>query len=562
MKSNKSIINGFINSGKRVKRELDSYSRDAIRISEQALLQLIKDNKDTEFGRAHGFDQINSIEDYKVNVGISSYDEYEPIIKRMYDKGEKNLLTAYKVVHYAQTSGSIGFPKYIPVTDKGKDKFVKYSANLCFAVADEYYRNTTEKELKVGYGINLVDTVSKYNDEGVSSGPISGNIISEAKDISDYIFSVPWQSLNLDEEIDMNYLIARYSIERSDITFIDGAFLTSVVDFMDYIKENRELLCMDIYHGRIDKEVKISDANREKLMKRIRPNPKRAKEVSNEIKKGMDEIIPRIWPNIQFVAGIGTGGFSTYYKRAYQYTGKKVPFNNLVYAASEGVFAAARRMGDTSYVLIPDSGFYEFIPVGSKDDSRTLTIDQLEQGIDYEMIITNLSGLYRYRLNDVVRVTGFYNEAPLIKFVYRKNQVLSLVGENMTIDAVRWCIEQFAVETGLTVIDYSLYGNTDSKPSFYEMFIEVDEVLSAKDLKDCRDILEEKFMQANLVYGNSIRLGRLGPLKLIPLQSQTYQLYRDLQIMKGASRNQLKLVNVIDTPLKYNFFATLKEEIK
>ena len=530
MKSNKSIINGFINSGKRVKRELDSYSRDAIRISEQTLLQLIKDNKDTEFGRSHGFGQINSIEDYKSKVPISSYDEYEPIIKRMHDKGEKNLLTAYKVVHYAQTSGSIGFPKYIPVTDKGKDKFVKYSANLCFAVADEYYRNTTEKELKVGYGINLIDTGTKYNDEGISAGPISGNIISEGKDISDYIFSVPWQSLNLDEEIDMNYLIARYSIERSDITFIDCAFLTSVVDFMDYIKENRELLCMDIYHGRID--------------------------------KGMDGIIPRIWPNIQFVAGIGTGGFSTYYKRAYQYTGKKVPFNNLVYAASEGVFAAARRMGDTSYVLIPDSGFYEFIPVGSKDDSRTLTIDQLEQGIDYEMIITNLSGLYRYRLNDVVRVTGFYNEAPLIKFVYRKNQVLSLVGENMTIDAVRWCIEQFAVETGLTVIDYSLYGNTDSKPSFYEMFIEVDEVLSAKDLKDCRDILEEKFMQANLIYGNSIRLGRLGPLKLIPLQSQTYQLYRDMQIMKGASRNQLKLVNVIDTPLKYNFFATLKEEIK
>ena len=75
MKSNKSIINGFINSGKRVKRELDSYSRDAIRISEQTLLQLIKDTKDTEFGRAHGVDQINSIEDYKVNVGISSYDE-------------------------------------------------------------------------------------------------------------------------------------------------------------------------------------------------------------------------------------------------------------------------------------------------------------------------------------------------------------------------------------------------------------------------------------------------------------------------------------------------------
>ena len=80
-------------------------------------------------------------------------------------------------------------------------------------------------------------------------------------------------------------------------------------------------------------------------------------------------------------------------------------------------------MGDESFVLIPDGGFYEFIPARDSYAGRTLTIDELEVGENYEIIVTNLSGFYRYRLQDVIRVTGFYNETPLVRFVYRKNQL-------------------------------------------------------------------------------------------------------------------------------------------
>ena len=147
-----------------------------------------------------------------------------------------------------------------------------------------------------------------------------------------------------------------------------------------------------------------------------------------EFKRGFDTpIIPRIWPRMSWIGGIGTGGFTPYVRRMRQYSGKSIPFNNLCYAASESFMAVARHMGDESYVLIPDSGFYEFIPIREEEgDGRPLLMDELEIGEDYEVIVTNLSGFYRYRLQDVVRVTGYYNELPLLRFVYRKDQLLSI----------------------------------------------------------------------------------------------------------------------------------------
>ena len=66
-------------------------------------------------------------------------------------------------------------------------------------------------------------------------------------------------------------------------------------------------------------------------------------------------------------------------------------------------------------------------------------------------------------------------------------------------------------------------------------------------------------MQANPSYGEKIRTGILGKTELIFVQQQTYQLYRDMMIMKGVSQNQLKPVRVIDTPMKLKFFYGLRE---
>ncbi len=557
---NRAIIKTLVSRGRKTMRELDDNSKRANALSRETLFNLLDSNKDTEYGRKYGFADIHSIEEYQKKVPLSSYDDYEPYIRRMIDKNEKNLITVNEPKHYALSSGSIGVPKHIPVSEAELTKYSKYATSMLFGIMDEYYRNTTGRSFKRGFGLSCIELRFRETKNGVPMGAISGNLLKPVQDKIQYLAEPPWDVINPKEEMDLKYLRARYALERKNIVFLDGAFMTALVDQIDYIRANWEMLVKDIYHGRIDESVNIPGQWRGKFEAGFRPNPGRAKELAREFKKGFDQIIPRIWPDIQFVGSIGTGGFFTYTKKMRRYTGRNIPYSHMTYAASEGLFASARHAEDTSYVLIPDGGFYEFIPAKAEDDSVILTMDQLEEGEDYEIIVTNLSGFYRYRIQDVIRVTGYYNECPMVQFIYRKSQMISIAGEKTNEKAVSWAIEQFMRDTGLIINDYSVYADTETEPGRYVFFMEPSEVVPADKREACRNSIEERMMQANPSYGDKIRRGILAPLELRFVELETYQLYRDLMIFRGTSPNQLKPVRVLDTPMKYQFFNELCEE--
>lgn len=556
----KAITKVMTSRGRKAIRDLDNNSKDAVHISERLLFELLEENKDTEYGKKYHFSEIHSIEEFKKRVPLSDYDDYEPYIRRMVKSDEKNLLTVDAPKHYALSSGSVGVPKHIPVSQRELDKYSKYGPNMAFGVMDEYYENTTQKPLPGGYGMNAIEVKMMETEHGVPKGAISATVLKPLKKMVPYFFTSPWSIICPEQDMDMKYLKLRFALPHTDLTFLDAAFMTGLVDLMDYLKENWWMICKDIYDGTINEKVKMPEQLRKELIEGLKPEHARAIQLKKEFKKGFDTpIIPRIWPRIAWVGAIGTGGFFTYTKKMRRYTGRNIPFHNLVYAASESLMATARHPGDTSYVLVPDGGFYEFIPVKSDDDSETLTIDQLEEGEDYEIILTNLSGFYRYRIKDVIRVTGFYNEAPMVQFLYRKNQVLSIAGEKTNEEAIRWSMEQFIKDSGLNINDYSVYADVDTEPGHYVFLMEPDAIVPKEKIAEYREIIEQKLMQANPSYGDKIRTGVLGKTELVFLQQQTYQLYRDVMIMKGVSPNQLKPVRVIDTPFKEKFFFGLKE---
>lgn len=63
---------------------------------------------------------------------------------------------------------------------------------------------------------------------------------------------------------------------------------------------------------------------------------------------------------------------------------------------------------------------------------QTLFGEEVEVGCLYELIVTTLSGLYRYRIGDVVRVVRFHNSCPVIEFQYRQGQILNMRSEKTT----------------------------------------------------------------------------------------------------------------------------------
>ncbi|MBN2360715.1 MAG: GH3 auxin-responsive promoter family protein, partial [Deltaproteobacteria bacterium] len=80
------------------------------------LLEIVHRNRDTVFGREHGFDQITDFDSFRARVPIRGYDGFEPYIARMV-AGERNVLVADEVVFFARSSGTTGTPKYVPVTE-------------------------------------------------------------------------------------------------------------------------------------------------------------------------------------------------------------------------------------------------------------------------------------------------------------------------------------------------------------------------------------------------------------------------------------------------------------
>ena len=114
-------------------------------------------------------------------------------------------------------------------------------------------------------------------------------------------------------------------------------------------------------------------------------------------------------------------------------------------------------------------------------------------------------------------------------------------------------------DTGLKINDYSVYADTETEPGHYTFYMEPDRPVAKEDIPRYRDAIEKRMMQANPSYGDKIRTNVLSPTELLFVQQETYQLYRDMMIMKGTSSNQLKPVRVIDTPKKLSFFNALLE---
>ena len=111
-----------------------------------------------------------------------------------------------------------------------------------------------------------------------------------------------------------------------------------------------------------------------------------------------------------------------------------MPVRDLGYMASEGRGATPLVNSGAGGVLNVTSHFFEFVPEEERDDpdATFLTCDQLESNREYYIYFTTSAGLYRYDINDVVRVVDFYRNTPVIQFVRKGQGMTSITGEKLT----------------------------------------------------------------------------------------------------------------------------------
>lgn len=553
------IIRVLTVKGNRSVKTLMHNCAHANTVSHDFLKKLIEDNKDTEYGKKYHFDQIHSIDDFKRLVPLSNYDTYAPYIERMVN-GERNLLTSYPIVQYAETSGSVGVPKKIPVSNLAMVKYVNNTITRVTSLANKYHVKLHNKKLPIGRGFNQLETVDRKLPDGTPLGNISGSAAKAYKPLFPFYLTSPIPVLFPNGYIPLMYLKARYILADRDTSFMFSVFMTNLVDMMVYIERNWQMLVDDIRTGSFNNSIEMDEETKKALLKVTKPDPKRADELERIFKEGFDTpIIPRLWRKMSFICTIGTGGFAAYTRTMRSYSGD-VPIDFSIYGASEALMAACIEIEKPEFALLNDSCFFEFIPADAPDSTtETLNIDQLEVGKEYELILTNLSGFYRYRIKDVIKVLGFEGENPLITFSYRKSQLLNLAGDKITESMMDDAIQRTGEELGVNIVDYCVYPNRDVSPSHYEFLIEPDkEILDPAKCDEYRIVLEKHLGEINPVYKECVTTNEIDHGVLFLQQAQTHALWRDLKMQKSGSSNQVKPVRVLDTPMKKKFFYALR----
>ena len=212
------------------------------------------------------------------------------------------------------------------------------------------------------------------------------------------------------------------------------------------------------------------------------------------------------------------------------------------------------------YVLLPRSIFFEFIPIDDPECERPLTIGEVEVGKEYELVVTNFSGLYRYQIEDVVRVTGYFNKTPKVEFLYRNNLAMNVANEKTTTQMVDWAAAKVQEELGISFTGYSFYSDNVSEPVRYVMFAEPESDISKDMIPAIEECLDKWLSESNEKYHKYRRWGMLGAAKVNLLKKNSYADYREMLKKQGKVLNQVKPVTVINTEERKDFFFSHIDE--
>lgn len=440
------------------RKKFEEECKEAVKVSQNTLWTILQENKNTEYGQKYGFSEIKDLQDYK-KLPFTTYEDYEDDIGRMME-GEENILTAYPVKYYLLSSGS-SKQKYIPMTDIGLTKGYDIIYNVALPDEPEWeaarHLHTSVMKVDETDKITILSCADFQTRREQKNGFFDKFIGGE-----DFIFSK--------EMKDGWYVKLWLALSEPQMKSVYSIYLYDILLFLQYFKEHWMEIVEHMEKGEIPEEIDLTKEIKEKLLAISRPSKEWFSYVRRECEKGFVGIVQRVWKECVMVSGIGGKVFGTQEQVLREFLGN-IPIHYYLYASSEAHIGIAITQEDDSYVCIPHSCFMEFIPIDEEED-KVKWIGQLEKGKMYELVITNFCGLYRYRMMDVVEVTGFYGQTPRIRFAFRRNLAVNIAGEKTNLSMIAQLMVQAAQKFGASISEYSVCIDERVMPNRYCFFLE------------------------------------------------------------------------------------------
>ncbi|KAG8045716.1 hypothetical protein GUJ93_ZPchr0008g13747 [Zizania palustris] len=541
-------------SGEEVIAEFERLTRDAAMVQRETLQRILAENGGVEYLQGLGLAGRTDPDSFRACVPLATHADLESYIGRIADGDASPILIAKPATSISLSSG----------TTQGKRKYLLFNEELVKSTMQIYrisyaFRNR-EFPVENGKALQFIYSSSQFTTKGGLTATTATTNVYRSEEFKATMRDIQSQCCSPDEVIFWpDFAQSLYChllcglLLAGEVQIVSATFAHSVVLAFQTFEQVWEELCEDIRRGVLSTTRVTTPAVRQAMSALLTaPNPILADAVARKC-AGLSNwygVIPALWPNAKYVYGIMTGSMEHYVKKLRHYAGG-LPLVAAEYGSSEGWIGANVEPGAppecATFTVLPDIAYFEFIPLkpisgaACYAEAEPVGLTEVAVGEHYEVVMTTFAGLYRYRLGDVVKVAGFYNSTPKLKFVCRRNLMLSINIDKNSEQDLQMAVDSAAkVIAGekLEVVDYTSQADMSSDPGHYVIFLELNAEANGDVLQGCCDELDRAFVDAG--YVSSRKTGSIGPLELRVMQKGTFQKVLRHYLSLGAPVSQFK----------------------
>lgn len=475
-------------------------------MQERVLLEKIRRNAESDFGRDYKFEAIRSAEDFVRRVPILTYEDHRPYIECVKNGQPSAMFGGRQRVHmFALTSGTTNEPKYIPVTDAFLQEYRQGWNAFGIKALLDHPAAFLRRILQVSSRMDETRTAG-----GIPCGAISGLMAATQKRLVRRYYVTPEYLARIDDATSKYYTTMRLAVP-TDVAFAITASPATQLKLARTANTHREQLIRDVHDGTLSAEFDVPGDVREALRKRLTADPAAARRLE-ELVAEHGALLPRHYWNLAFLAN-WTGGTMGLHLQDFPHYFGQVPVRDIGLLASEGRISIPVEDGMPEGILEVTGSFYEFVPRDRIEEVSPLSLrsHQLDVGGEYFVLLTSSAGLYRYQLGDLVRVVGYVNQAPLIEFLNKGEHTCSLSGEKLTEHQVILAMQATTRRLGLDICQFILAPKW-ARPPCYVLHVDAAEVACGETQLAFE--MDAQLQAVNIEYASRRQSDRLGPVEI------------------------------------------------